>query len=83
MPKPKQLKKLEKVRSKGIDVAYPHTPWFTDNVEAMKKENEERQKRMDEAENAHLLESYPAKRVFRSGKPKVERDELKWNFKFP
>ena len=38
---------------------------------------------MDEAENAHLLESYPAKRVFRSGKPKVERDELKWNFKFP
>jgi len=42
MPKPKQLKKLEKVKSKGIDVVYPRTPWFTDNVEAMKKENEER-----------------------------------------
>jgi len=38
---------------------------------------------MKEAENAHLLESYPAKRVFRSGKVKVEREELKWNFKFP
>ena len=83
MPTPKKVKKLERIRSKGIEVDYPRTPWYTDNVEGVTKELEDRKKKMAEAENAHLLERYPAKRQFRSGKPRIEKDELQWNFKFP
>ena len=83
MPPAKKLKKLEKIRKKGIEVEYPRTPWFTDNVEALNKEEADRKKRLSEAKHAHLLEQLPAERVHRSGKPKVEREELPWNFKYP
>lgn len=33
MPSPKKLKKLEKIRDKGIEVNYAPAPWFTDNQE--------------------------------------------------
>jgi hypothetical protein len=33
MPPPKEVKKLEKLRLKGLNVEYPRTPWFTDNKE--------------------------------------------------
>lgn len=56
MPPPKKVKKLERLRSKGLDVSYPRAPWYTDNVEALKQEMEDREKRIAEAENAHLLE---------------------------
>lgn len=55
MPPPKQVKKLEKIREKGIDVDYPRAPWFTDNMEQLKKEAEEREKRMNESQYAELL----------------------------
>ena len=49
MPSPKVLKKLEKVREKGIDVEYPRAPWYTDNKEAILAEAEEAEKRMKNA----------------------------------
>jgi len=33
MPSPKDVKKLEQLRLKGINVNYPSAPWFTDNQE--------------------------------------------------
>ena len=55
MPSPKVVQKLEKIRDKGIEVEYPEAPWYTDNVEQIKKEKEERMRRIAEAQNAHLL----------------------------
>ena len=49
MPTPKRVKKLERIREKGIDVEYPSAPWITDNREALAAEATERQRRMDEA----------------------------------
>lgn len=49
MPPPKKVKKLEKLRRKGLDVEYPRAPWHNDNVEALKKEKEDRKQRMAEA----------------------------------
>lgn len=83
MPPPKRLKKLERIRKKGIDVEYPRAPWYTDNVDALNKEEADRKQRIAEAKHAHLLEQHPAERVHRSGKPKVEREELPWKFKYP
>ena len=36
----------EKIRKKGIEVDYPRTPWFTDNVEALNKEEADRKQRI-------------------------------------
>lgn len=33
MPPPKKVKRLERLREKGMAVSYPAAPWFTDNVE--------------------------------------------------
>ena len=49
MPSPKKVKKLEKIREKGMDVEYPNAPWFTENREAIEKENLARIKRIAEA----------------------------------
>ena len=62
MPPPKKVKKLEKLREKGLEVEYSNAPWFTDNVEAIKKEEVERQRRIDEAQHADLLPQFPADR---------------------
>jgi len=35
MPSPKKVKKLEKLKTKGIDVSYPDAPWFTYNKEQL------------------------------------------------
>ena len=83
MPTPKKVRKLEKLKQKGLDVSYPRAPWFTDNVESLKQEQIDREKRMAEAEHAELLEQYPARRPYRSGKPRIEKEELAWSFKFP
>ena len=49
MPPPKKLKKLEKLKKKGLEVEYPRAPWFTDNVEALKEEKAKIRKRIAEA----------------------------------
>jgi hypothetical protein len=33
MPPPKRVKKLEKLKEKGLSVEYPRAPWYTDNKE--------------------------------------------------
>jgi len=35
MPPPKKVKKLEKLRAKGLKVEYPDAPWFTNNLESL------------------------------------------------
>jgi hypothetical protein len=52
MPSPKVVKKLEKIREKGIEVNYPDAPWYTYNKETLEKEKEDRLKRIAEAEHA-------------------------------
>lgn len=33
MPPPKIIKKLEKLKEKGLNVEYPRAPWLHDNLE--------------------------------------------------
>ena len=42
MPPNKQVKKLERLSKKGLEVNYPSAPWFTDNVEAIKLDKAEK-----------------------------------------
>ena len=42
MPPPKMVKKLEKIRAKGVEVEYPPAPWFTDHKEELEQEAIER-----------------------------------------
>jgi len=70
MPSPKRLKKLEKLKEKGIEVEYPDAPWFSHNLEAIQKEREAAKKRISEAQNAKFLEKLPADRS-----PGVSRDK--------
>ena len=85
MPPNKQIKKLERMKRKGLEVSYPSAPWFTDNKEAILAERAEKQRRIKEAANAHLLPNYPAPRVYgiSADKPRVDKEDLPWKFKFP
>jgi len=78
MPPPKMVKRLERIRAKGVEVEYPPAPWFTDNKEALDEEATERQRRMDEAPFAHLLPNFPAKRTpgMSTGKPRAQKKPL-------
>lgn len=84
MPPPKMVKKLEKIRAKGVEVEYPPAPWFTDHKEELEQEAIERQRRMDEAPHADLLPEYPAKRTpgISEGKPRYSKKPLFQTFKF-
>jgi|TARA_B110000285_G_scaffold234490_1_gene311650 hypothetical protein len=77
MPSPKRVKKLEKIRAKGIEVEYPPAPWFTDNQEALEHEEAERQRRINEAQYAELLPEYPVDRSPRSEqRVRIQRKQL-------
>ena len=62
MPPPKMVKRLEHIRSKGIDVDYPCAPWFTDNREKMEIEAADRLTKLENAQHAEHLPQYPADR---------------------
>lgn len=49
MPSPKVVKRLERIKSKGIEVTYPDAPWFTYHQEELQKEREDRERRIAEA----------------------------------
>ena len=85
MPPQKRLKKLEKLKEKGLEVEYPRTPWFTDNKEEILAEAAEKERRINEGQYANLLPNYPADRSEGSGAhiPRVERKELPKVYKFP
>ena len=84
MPSPKMVKKLEHLKSKGLDVSYPRAPWFTDRQDALEAERIEKQRKFDEAEHAALLPQYPADRSkgVSDGKAVVQRKQLKRTIKF-
>ena len=85
MPPNKQIKKMERLRSKGLEVSYPSAPWFTDNLEEIQKERDDKKRRIKEGQNAELLPIYPAPRIpgMSVDKPRVGRDDLVHRFKFP
>ncbi len=85
MPPQKTVLKLEKLREKGLDVAYPRAPWYNDNKDAILAELEERDKRIANAQHANLLPKLPADRSEGVSKdiPRVERKQLPWIVKFP
>ena len=56
MPPPKKVKKLEKLREKGLTVEYPRAPWYNDNVEQILAEEKEKERRIKESQFANLLE---------------------------
>lgn len=78
MPSPKKLKKLEKLRDKGLDVKYSDAPWYTYNKEALEQEKIDRERRIAEAQFASLLPSLPADRSEGVGaeKTRVQRKHL-------
>lgn len=63
MPHNKSIKKLEKLKQKGLEVEYPSAPWFTDNYEKIQSERAEKKRRMREAQHSDLLPVYPAPRI--------------------
>lgn len=84
MPSPKVVKNLEKVKAKGIEITYPDAPWFTSNQEELKKEKEERERRIATAQHADLLPQMPADRSEGVGLeiPRVQRKQLWKNTKY-
>lgn len=84
MPPPKAVKKLERIRTKGVEVSYPPAPWFTDHKEELEQEATERQRRMDEAPFADLLPEFPAKRTpgISVGKPRPPKKPLFQTFRY-
>ena len=70
MPSPKKVLKLEKIREKGCEVSYPPAPWYTDNVDQIKKEKEDLEKRIASGTFSELLPTYPADRSTGVGKDK-------------
>lgn len=85
MPANKKIKKLEKLKAKGLEVTYPSAPWFTDNYEQIMDERVEKKRRIREGFNNEMLPVYPAPRIphMSEDKPKVQRDDLPIKFRFP
>ena len=82
MPPPKKVKKLEYLRSKGLDVEYPAAPWYTDNVEKFKKDAEERANRISSATGSDLLPHFPASRDPTPDKVRTEKAPVLKTYKF-
>jgi hypothetical protein len=55
MPSPKDVKKLESLKLKGINVNYPSAPWFTDNQEQIQKDKLDKESRIANAQYSDLL----------------------------
>ena len=85
MPPQKRVIKLEKLRSKGLDVEYPRAPWYTDNKEQILAEDAERRRRVQSGQFADILPQLPADRSPGCGKdrPRKERQDLPRIYKFP
>ena len=78
MPSPKRVKKLERLRAKGLDVSYPDAPWFTYHREQLAAEAEATKQRIATAAHADLLPKYPADRSegASADRPRIERKQL-------
>jgi hypothetical protein len=84
MPPNKQIKKLEKLKMKGLNVSYPSAPWLTDNYEEIMEERAEKKRRMRSAQHADILPVYPVPRLphAKSDQVRYGRDYLNKKFKF-
>lgn len=84
MPSPKMVSKLEKLRDKGLNVEYPRAPWYTDNKDAILAEAAETERRIKDAQFAHLLEKIPADRSEGGSKdkPRIEKKQLTKFYKY-
>ena len=84
MPPPKEVLKMEKLREKGFEVEYPRAPWYTDNIEKIKKEAEELEKKRASEKNAEFLEKIPASREEGNSakKPKIQKQQIVRKYKF-
>lgn len=49
MPPPKKIKKLEKLKEKGMIVEYPRAPWYNDHVDEILAEEAETERRIKSA----------------------------------
>lgn len=83
MPPPNQVKKLERLREKGIEVEYPRAPWYNDNLDKIRADAKEKERRMRENPNAKFLPHYPADRSPNSNHVRVEKSNVHIPFKFP
>lgn len=83
MPPPGKVRKLESLREKGIEVEYPRAPWYTDNIDKLKAEAEEKERRIRENPNAKFLPKYPADRSPNPDHVRVEKQNIHIPFKFP
>ena len=83
MPPPAKVRKLEQLREKGIDVEYPRAPWYTDNVEKIKADAAEKERRINENPNAKFLPVYPADRSPNPDHVRKEKGNIHIPFKFP
>ena len=82
MPPPKQVKKLEAMKRRGLTVSYPRAPWFNDNEDALKKEADEKRERMSTAQHSEFLQRLPVNRkaYMSDGKVRVEKQDLPITF---
>lgn len=83
MPPAKKVKQMEALRLKGLDVDYPRAPWFTDNVEKIKKEDEARMERIKSGQNSEFLERLPASRDPTPDRVRHEKPVLFSKFSVP
>lgn len=83
MPPPKKVKKMEALRNKGLEVDYPAAPWYTDNVEKIKQEYEDRKERIRTAQNSEFLERLPASREPTPDRVRTEKQKVWTKFKLP
>lgn len=83
MPPAYKVRKLEKLRDKGIDVNYPKAPWYTDNLEKIKGDIAEKERRLRESPNAKYLPRYPADRSPNPNHIRVEKSNVHIKFKLP
>lgn len=85
MPHNKAIKKLEKLKEKGLEVSYPSAPWFTDNYDKITEERAEKKRRMRSAQHSELLPVYPAPRIPGTSrdKPIYAKERKPVVFKFP
>ena len=82
MPPPKKVKRLEYLRSKGMEVDYPPAPWFTNNQEKFKRDAEEKAKRINEGQGSELLPFYPATREPTPNKVRTEKKPIFKTYRF-
>lgn len=85
MPHNKAIKKLEKLKNKGLTVSYSDAPWFTDNYDKIMEERAEKKRRMRSAQHSELLPVFPAPRIpfAKRDEPKLRKELLPVKFKFP